>query len=138
MSIALQTVGIHHVALRASDLSRARQFYGRTLGFPVVLDTRDAFLLLAGNTVVVIRGPDAGTRARDAFDPSRVGLIHVALACASEAELERVAAALKTAGVPSTGVTVDPTLRRRYVGFTDPDGIAWEFYMAPELSSGRD
>jgi len=30
--------------------------------------------------------------------------------------------------------TFDPVLQRRYVAFKDPDGIAWEFYMAPNLA----
>jgi hypothetical protein len=39
------------------------------------------------------------TACSGGFDPHRVGLDHVALACGSEAELERVTAALKEAGV---------------------------------------
>ena len=35
--------------------------------------------------------------------------------------------------MPSTGLTFDPVLQRRYVAFKDPDGIAWEFYMAPNV-----
>ena len=132
MSIALQTTGIHHLALRATDLARAHAFYGRTLGFPIVLETRDSFLVLAGNTVVVLRGAESQTPAGDRFNPFRVGLDHLALACGSETELERAAAALDVAKVPSTGLRFDRLLKRRYVAFKDPDGIAWEFYMAPE------
>ena len=32
--------------------------------------------------------------------------------------------------VPSTGVKMDEVLGKRYVAFKDPDGIAWELYMA--------
>jgi|RhiMethySRZTD1v2_1073278.scaffolds.fasta_scaffold186353_1 catechol 2,3-dioxygenase-like lactoylglutathione lyase family enzyme len=135
MSIALQTAGIHHLALRVTDLARAHVFYGRTLGFPIVLETRDSFLALAGHTVLVIRRVQPETTAGDRFDASRVGLDHAALACGSETELERTAAALDAAKVPSTSLRFDPVLKRRYVAFTDPDGIAWEFYMAPELES---
>ncbi len=46
------------------------------------------------------------------------------------AELERVAAELSAAGVDNTGAKLDETLGKRYVAFKDPDGIAWEFYMA--------
>jgi glyoxylase I family protein len=134
MTIALQTAGIHHLALRAADLARAHAFYGRTLGFPIVFETRDSFVVLAGHTVVVIRGPEPQTLAGDRFNPFRVGLDHVALACPSEAELERAAAALDAAKVPSTSVRFDPLLKQRYVAFKDPDGIAWEFYMAPEVN----
>jgi hypothetical protein len=56
--------------------------------------------------------------------------VHAALACTDETELERVARALEAAHVSSTGIRLDAVLRRRSVAFKDPDGIAWEFYMA--------
>jgi glyoxylase I family protein len=130
MNIAPQTTGVHHLTLRSSDLTRARHFYGGTLGLPIVLETWGSFIALAGGTMLVVRGPETRTVAGDRFDPFRIGLDHVALACSDEVELERVARALEAAEVPSTGLRFDAVLRRRYVAFKDPDGIAWEFYMA--------
>ncbi|MBA2260503.1 MAG: VOC family protein [Acidobacteria bacterium] len=130
MSISLQTSGVHHVTLRSTDLQRSRRFYVETLGFPVALEAPNLVVALAGATAVVLRGPDAQTPAGDVFNPFRVGLDHVALACADETELERVAGALSEAGVENTGVKMDPTLGKKYVAFKDPDRIAWELYMA--------
>jgi glyoxylase I family protein len=145
MTIAPQTPGVHHLTLRSGDLTRARAFYGTTLGFPIVLETWDSFGTLAGSTLLVVRRSGARASApstsssasrpssRDAgdrFDPVRAGLDHVALGCADEAELVRVASALEAALVPTTGLRFDEVLRRRYIAFKDPDGIAWEFYMA--------
>ncbi len=134
MTIAMQTAGVHHLTLRSTDLARSRAFYGGTLGFPVVLETADLFVALAGETALAVRSRHDRTPTGDRFDPFRVGLDHVALACGRERELERVAAALDAAAVPSTGLTFDPLLQRRYVAFKDPDGIAWEFYMAPSVA----
>ena len=134
MAIGPTTSGIHHVALRSTDLPRSRRFYGEALGFPVVLETPGLFLFLAGATAVAVRGPESQTPRGDVFSPFRAGLDHVALACADERELQRVATALASAGIDSTGVKVDPTLNRRYVAFKDPDRIAWEFYMAPNAT----
>lgn len=153
MTIAPQTTGVHHLTLRSGNLARAREFYGSTLGLPIVLETWGSFVALAGSTLVVVRSPEtrtaspstssghaASTGSRPApassnaagerVDPFWVGLESVALACAEESELERVARALEAAEVPSTGLRFDAVLRRRYVAFKDPDGIAWEFYMA--------
>lgn len=145
MTIAPQTTGVHHLTLRSGDLTRARDFYGSTLGFPIVLETWDSFGTLAGSTLLVVRRADTRTPAPstgsaasralsgdagDRFHSVRVGVDHVALGCADEAELVRVARALEAALVPTTGVRFDEVLRRRYVAFKDPDGIAWEFYMA--------
>jgi glyoxylase I family protein len=124
MTIAPQTTGVHHLTLRSSDLARARDFYGSTLGLPIVLETWESFVALAGSTLLVVRSPETRT------PPFHLGLVHAALACTDEAELERVARALEAAHVSSTGIRLDAVLRRRSVAFKDPDGIAWEFYMA--------
>lgn len=58
------------------------------------------------------------------YNPFRVGLDHIALACDDEAELERVAKALTEAGVENTGVKSYATLDKRYVAFKDPDRIS--------------
>jgi catechol 2,3-dioxygenase-like lactoylglutathione lyase family enzyme len=97
-------------------------------GFPVVLDSAELFVFAAGETVFGIRGPAGDTPPGDRFNPSRVGLDHLALGCTDERELERVAGALAAAGIENTGVKLDETLGRRYVAFKDPDRIAWEFY----------
>jgi len=124
MSIEIKTPAVHHIALKVSNLECSRDFYLKTLGFPAVMEFPDLFLFSAGTTVVGI------SRAREAgaFNPHRVGLNHIALACTDDAELERVAQALSNAGVENTGVKLDETLGKRYVAFKDPDRIAWEFF----------
>ena len=130
MTIDIKTPGVHHLALRCTDLERSRRFYAEILGFPVVLEAPNIFIFLAGSSPVAVRGPEAGTAQGDVFSPFRVGLDHVALASRDEAELERVALALSGAGVENTGVKLDEVLGKRYVAFKDLDRIAWEFYMA--------
>jgi catechol 2,3-dioxygenase-like lactoylglutathione lyase family enzyme len=129
MKIEIKTPGIHHIALRSSDLPRSKRFYTETLGFPVLLENDSLFIFRAGSTAVGVRGPETATPKGDVFNPFRVGLDHLALACSTEAELERVATALSEAGVENTGVKTDPTLNKKYVAFKDPDRIAWELYL---------
>lgn len=128
--VVLRTSGVHHITIRSTDLSRARLFYLERLGFPLLLEAADVFLFAAGATAVGVRGPSSTTRADDAFDPFRVGLDHIALACDDRDELRRVANALTAGGVENTGVKTDPTLGKEYVAFKDPDGVKWELYMA--------
>ena len=130
MHIALQTTGVDHVTLRSADLARAHGFYGERLGLPIVLETWDSFVALAGSTALVIRGQESRAPSSDASRSRRVGVDRIALGCESQAELERVAAALVAANVPSTRLRADPVLQRRYVAFTDPDGTTWEVCMA--------
>lgn len=130
MAVNIKTTGVHHVALRVSNLERAKKFYSETLGFPVVMDSPELVLFLAGGTAFGLRAPSDQTPAGDRFSPHRVGVDHIALACTEETELERVAAALAAAGIDNTGAKTDETLGKRYVAFKDPDRIAWELYMA--------
>lgn len=129
MGIGIRTTGVHHIALRTADFPRARRFYIDTLGFPLLMEVDGLFLFAAGQTAFGVRAPTEQSPG-DQFDPHRVGLDHVALACDDEAELQRVADALSAAGVENTGVKLDETLNKKYVAFKDPDRIAWEFYMA--------
>lgn len=129
MSITPQTPGIHHISLRTSDLPRAKDFYQNILGFQVVLENSNVFIILAGTTFIgfrqaTVQSPD------EKFNPFNIGLDHLALGCESEDELNRVAEALAAANIENTGVKMDTTLGKSYVAFKDPDRISWEFYMA--------
>ena len=130
MSINIKTAGVHHVSLRSGDLERSKQFYTETPGFKLLMEADNIFLFLAGGTAFGVRGPVAETPSGGRFNPHRVGLDHVALACEDEKDLQTVADALTAAGIQNTGAKMDETLGKRYVAFKDPDGIAWEYYMA--------
>ncbi|MDH3652484.1 MAG: VOC family protein [Saprospiraceae bacterium] len=129
MGINITTPGVHHITLRTSDYDRAKEFYAQTLGFEIILENPNLFIFFTGSTAIAVRGPDTKTPNNDQFDPYRVGLDHLALACENEDELHRVTSALQAAGIENTGVKMDETLGKKYVAFKDPDRISWEFYM---------
>ena len=128
MTISPKTPGIHHIALRTSNMVRAKSFYIDTLGFPLALEVPDLFIFIAGGTFIGIR-PATVQSLDEKFNPFNIGLDHLALGCADENELHRVADALTVASVENTGVKLDTTLGKKYVAFKDPDRINWEFYM---------
>lgn len=128
MAISPKTPGIHHLALRCTDMERSKKFYQETLGFQVAIDTPGLFIFVAGGTFIGVR-PASPLPGADSFNPFNVGLDHLALGCEDEAELHRVANALADAGVENTGVKLDTTLGKNYVAFKDPDRISWELYM---------
>ncbi len=127
MAINPKTEGLHHVALRSTDFEKTKNFYQDTLGFQLALDTPEIIGFVAGSLILAFKKAQA--RAGETFTPFNIGLDHLALACDSEEELQRVAAALSEAGVENTGVKLDETLQKNYVAFKDPDRIQWEFYM---------
>jgi len=127
----IQTNGLSHLALRVTDLARAKRFYAETLGFPVVLEQGDIVLVNANGVLLGMRGGNPATAPGDRFDPYRVGIDHLALAVADPAALDGLARQLDAAGVRHNGVEDDPTTGGRYISFYDPDGIAWELYFLP-------
>lgn len=128
MAIQIQTPGIHHLALRSTDLTRSRHFYHEILGFPIALDSPNLFIFVAGGTFIGVLGP-AEEPGADTFNPFSVGLDHLALGCTDETDLQRVATGLAEAGIDNTGVKFDDVLGKNYVAFKDPDRIQWEYYM---------
>lgn len=128
MPIEIKTPGVHHIAVRVSDLARSKDFYLGKLGFKAVLDLPELVIFFAGTTAVALKGPEGKVANDDRFNPFRVGLDHIALGCDNRGELERVARALADHGIENTGIKLDETLQKDYVAFKDPDRISWEFY----------
>jgi len=129
--MTIQSGGIGHIALRVTDLSRAKAFYADALGFPVVLENDGLVLVNVHGTLLGLRGAEAPTPADDRFDPFRVGLDHIALTVADSGELDGLKAKLDEASVKNNGVERDELTGGTYIAFYDPDGIAWELYYLP-------
>lgn len=122
---------ITHVALTVTDLARSVPWYERLFGTKPVLDEDTGpfrhVVWAVGSTLVGLHEfPDGkpGT-----FDERRVGLDHVAFACASRGELEQWVARLDELGLEHGGI-VDAHYGSG-LSFRDPDNIALEFFAPP-------
>ena len=129
MPINPKTKGLHHIALRCADFDVTKKFYHELLGFPLALDTEEIVGFMAGEIFVGFKKALPTYSEGGVFTPYNIGLDHVALACETEDELQRVAKELTENGVENTGVKTDSVLAKKYVAFKDPDRISWEFYM---------
>jgi glyoxylase I family protein len=129
--MALETNGLHHLAIRVTDLARARAFYVETLGFQPVLELPGLVIVNANGSLLGIRGSAAETPPGDRFDPYRVGLDHLALGVGQVADLAHLKEQLDRTDVRNNGIEDDPVLGTKYISFYDPDGIAWELYAMP-------
>ena len=122
-----------HVALTVTDLSRSVPWYQRLIGADPVLDEdtgpfRHAVFAIGGTLLGLHQFPEGVTGGP--FDERRVGLDHVAFACASRAELETWRARLDELGLPH-GDIVDAGYGSG-LAFRDPDNIALEFFAPPQ------
>jgi glyoxylase I family protein len=125
---------ITHVALTVRDLSVSVPWYEALLEAKPVLDEdtdpdfHHTVYLLANGMLLGLH--EHGTPAPEGdFSEFRVGLDHVAFACADQAELEKWAQRLDQLGVAHGEIK-----RAGYglgLSFRDPDGIALEFFAPP-------
>jgi glyoxylase I family protein len=121
--------GIGHIALRVTDLQRAKRFYTEGLGFPLIRETEQACFVTIGGALIALLAGTEQTAPEDRFDPFRVGLDHLALAVAATA-LPELKQRLDAAQVPNNGIERDERSGAESITFYDPDRIAWEFYAS--------
>ena len=123
---------ITHVALTVTDLDRSVPWYEALFGSKPVLDEdtgpfRHVVWLLGGTLVGLHQFPDPTDAGP--FDERRVGLDHLAFACATRKELQEWEARLNELGVTNGGVVDAPY--GSGLSFRDPDNIALEFFASP-------
>jgi glyoxylase I family protein len=123
---------VTHVALTVTDLPASVAWYRRLLGSEPVLDEdtgpfHHVVFAIGGGMLLGLHGfPDARPGE---FDERRVGLDHVAFACADRADLDGWRKHLDDLGIPHGGV-VDAHYGSG-LSLRDPDNIALEFFAPP-------
>jgi glyoxylase I family protein len=124
----------HHVAIICSDYARSKHFYTKVLGFAVLAENfraeRDSYkldlCLPDGSQIELFTFP--GSPKRVSY-PEALGLRHLAF------EVEDVAVwkqKLENLGIPMESIRIDEYTNRRYVFFSDPDGLPLELYESKE------
>ncbi|WP_193210865.1 SMU1112c/YaeR family gloxylase I-like metalloprotein [Luteolibacter marinus] len=133
----MNCLGIHHVAVIASDYERSKAFYTGVLGLQVVAETyreeRDSWKLdLAlpdGTQLELFSFPGAPPRASY---PEACGLRHLAFAVA---DLDEAVGFLTGRGVAVEPVRVDERTGKRFTFLADPDGLPLELYEVAQRCS---
>ena len=123
---------ITHVALTVSDLTRSVPWYEALFGSKPVLDENTGLFhhvvwSVGGTLVGLHHFPDLASA--EPFNERRVGLDHLAFACANRAELSKWEARLNELGITNGGI-VDASYGSG-LSFRDPDNIALEFFAPP-------
>ncbi len=121
---------IAHVMLTVSDLSRSIPWYERVFDMKMTVDEspdpfRRAVWLVGGQTLVGLHEfPDPADSLP--FNERRIGLDHLAFACARRGDLEAWKDRLDDLGIAYGGI-VDADYGSG-LSFRDPDNIALEFF----------
>jgi glyoxylase I family protein len=125
-------LGIHHAAIICSDYDRSRHFYSQVLGLPIVAEHWRAerqswkldLALPDGSQIELFSFPDPPPRRSR---PEAQGLRHLAFAVL---DVEQCRRELLAQGVVTEEVRMDQYTGRRFMFFTDPDGLPLELYEA--------
>jgi glyoxylase I family protein len=126
----MEVLGLDHLYLAVSDLTRAEDFYDRALA---VLGFRKCDKTIGGdphrhyfNRVMQVSIRPARTDiAHDCYAP---GLHHISLQLAGPTEVDEAVRALREVGVAADEAKRYPEYNPDYYAtfFEDPDGIRWE------------
>lgn len=130
--MSLELLGVHHVAIIASDYARSKAFYCDILGARIVAETyraeRDSYkldlLLPDGCQIDLFSFPNPPARVSR---PEACGLRHLAF------RVENIHAAvtfLESHGVPCESIHLDELTGKAFTFFRDPDNLPLELYEA--------
>lgn len=119
---------VNHIAIIASDIERSLSFYVDVLGFSIIRkvyrEERDSWkvdLALNGDYLIeLFTFPNAPQRLSY---PEALGLRHLAF---TVDDIEASIAELKSKGVETENIRIDPFTDCRCVFFADPDGLPIE------------
>lgn len=128
----MQIIGIHHIAVIASDYERSKAFYVDVVGFTFLeefyREARDSWMgKLALNGVYVLELFSFPGAPRRRTGPEALGLRHLAFAVT---DVPAAREELLAKGADCEELRSDPNTGRAMFFFRDPDGLPLEIYEA--------
>lgn len=122
--------GIHHAAIICSDYERSKRFYTDILGLKILAENyrtaRDSYKLDLqlpdGSQIELFSFSDAPERPSY---PEARGLRHLAFRVE---DLDKVVQHLQHHDIKTEDIRIDEYTGKRFVFFSDPDGLPLELY----------
>lgn len=120
---------IHHVAIIASNYEQSKHFYVDLLGFEVIRENyrkeRDSYKLdlkIGESEIELFSFPNSPKRPSY---PEACGLRHL---CFKVEDIELAVKELNKKGIQTEPIRIDEYTNKKYVFFSDPDGLPLELY----------
>ncbi|SDC07838.1 glyoxylase I family protein [Terribacillus halophilus] len=121
---------VHHIAIICSDYPESKRFYTEILGLRIIREVyreeRNSYKLdlALGDTYVIELFSFPNPPERPSY-PEAAGLRHLAF---SVDDVEKEVDRLRSMGVKTEPVRIDPFTERAFTFFQDPDGLPIELY----------
>lgn len=124
-------MGVHHVAVIASDIERSKRFYTHVLGCRIIAEEFraarnswkvDLAIPNCDTAIELFTFPDAPPRPNS---PEAIGLRHLAFRVR---DINAVVAHIQALGVAVEPIRTDQVTGKRFTFFKDPDGLPLELY----------
>lgn len=126
----MQLKAIHHIAIIVSDYNQSKKFYTEILGLTIVKETyrseRNSYKLdLALNDNYIIELFSFPEYVKRPSYPEALGLRHLAFAVN---DIEKSYVELLSKEIPVEPIRVDDLTGKKFLFFSDPDGLPLELY----------
>ncbi|WP_419211346.1 VOC family protein [Maribacter sp. X9] len=123
-----ENLNIHHIVFTISDLTETEQFYTRIFGQALYANSNTA-MYQVGQTMLIFIQKEHKNQLSTKFDPSNIGLDHVAFGVKNLSELEEVEKVLNEKEIKNSGIHIDDSSKKEKIWLNDPSNIRIEFYL---------
>lgn len=123
-----ENLKIHHIVFTISDLIETEKFYTKIFG-PALYANPNTAMYQVGQTMLIFMQKEQKNQLSTKFDPSNIGLDHVAFGLKNLSELEEVEKVLNEEEIKYSGIHIDDSSKKEKIWLNDPSNIRIEFYL---------
>jgi catechol-2,3-dioxygenase len=122
------SITIHHLVFTILDLKETEKFYTKIFG-QSLYSNADTVMYQVGQTMLIFTQKEQENQADKKFDPSNIGLEHLAFGLKNLEELQEIEKVLITNNIKNSGIHIDKSSKKEKIWLNDPSNIRFEFYL---------
>ena len=119
-------MGIHHIVFTILNAIETEKFYTKIFGNPLFANATTS-IYKVGQTMLIFKEKETQSLSR--FDPSTIGLDHVAFGLKDLTQLEEIEQVLNIENIQHSGIHIDSSSKKEKIWLNDPSNIRVEFYL---------
>jgi len=124
----LNKINIHHIVFTVINVATTESFYTKIFGKPTFKNSQTVMYQI-GQTILVYTQKDVQNPLIKKFDPTVIGLEHLAFGISSLEELQQIEKILSKNKIENSGIHIDTSSKKEKIWVNDPSNIRVEFYL---------